>query len=455
MKKKRFYVLLFLIILFTCIFIKPVKAYKCVYSGSKVEGTSIFNGYDGNLNIDINNGIPVASNFSDSFSQIITSSLFQSSMISTFGINGAESIPYTSFFTSHSFPNLPLDYISLYSKRKGVLARWKYEKISKQFNEEQVCPSEINISRAACFSNQTFNGDFFSYINGASSAQTVIFYYFNADIFDSFTKSEDGLYFFYVPISLLNNDKQPNIETLNETMKNSISNSKLKLCFFKYEDKASAVWSLNEDKSDGEKKSMIFACNYFDDNWDRDENKPLDEDKTIEATYKRYQKCLSKNKKDKTKCSYELNKYNKSLLKIQTWCKSVMDNRSYNSSCLRRCSNLSEDIYKLTCTKDDKGNCTDENTNNCNMSESIIAIIYNVLKWMKYIAPVLVIILSMIDFIKALASQDNDAMKKAQQKFVKRLISAVVLFLLPLIIDYVLRLFNLVDTSCDITGIFK
>ena len=70
------------------------------------------------------------------------------------------------------------------------------------------------------------------------------------------------------------------------------------------------------------------------------------------------------------------------------------------------------------------------------------------------LAPVLVIILGILDFVKALAAQDDDAMKKAQGKFVKRLIAAVVLFLLPLIIDYVLSVFNLVDDTCSINTIF-
>ena len=67
---------------------------------------------------------------------------------------------------------------------------------------------------------------------------------------------------------------------------------------------------------------------------------------------------------------------------------------------------------------------------------------------------VLVTILSMLDFIKAIASQSDDEMKKAQGKFVKRLIVAALLFLLPFIINFVLKTFGFYNSKCDITDLF-
>ena len=92
--------------------------------------------------------------------------------------------------------------------------------------------------------------------------------------------------------------------------------------------------------------------------------------------------------------------------------------------------------------------------NKCSISDDIVSMIYNVLKWAKYIVPVLVIILSILDFIKAIAAQNDDEMKKAQGKFVKRLIVAALLFLLPLIINFALKTFGFYNAGCDITDLF-
>ena len=120
-----------------------------------------------------------------------------------------------------------------------------------------------------------------------------------------------------------------------------------------------------------------------------------------------------------------------------------MNYSNYEYSCINLCLNINDDLPEsLSSPKD------------CGLSARIIAFIYNILKWVKYITPVLVIILGILDFVKALAAQDDDAMKKAQGKFVKRLIAAVLLFLLPLIIDYVLSVFHLVNDSCNINEIF-
>ena len=91
----------------------------------------------------------------------------------------------------------------------------------------------------------------------------------------------------------------------------------------------------------------------------------------------------------------------------------------------------------------------------CALTVSIITFISNILKWAKYIAPILVIILSILDFIKAIAAQNDDDMKKAQGKFVKRLIVAALLFLLPLIINFMLKTFGLYNSACDISNLFS
>lgn len=63
--------------------------------------------------------------------------------------------------------------------------------------------------------------------------------------------------------------------------------------------------------------------------------------------------------------------------------------------------------------------------------------IFNV---MKFLAPALVIVLSIIEFIKAAASDDKDALMKSTKKTGIRLFLALLLFFLPTVINFLFEL---------------
>ena len=152
-----------------------------------------------------------------------------------------------------------------------------------------------------------------------------------------------------------------------------------------------------------------------------------------------------------------INKLNKKENDLKAICKSMFENYDYNDNqgeCLDTCLSLKNKINEYRQGTDlyiDYTNVGDS----CEIAENIIAMVYNVLKWAKYIAPALVIILSMLDFIKAIASQSDDEMKKAQGKFVKRLIVAALLFLLPFIINFMLKTFGMYNSKCDVNNLFS
>lgn len=77
------------------------------------------------------------------------------------------------------------------------------------------------------------------------------------------------------------------------------------------------------------------------------------------------------------------------------------------------------------------------------------------LNFIKYIALILVIVLGTIDFIKAAGSGEPDAMKKAGQSFMKRVVAVIILFLLPMIIDLILHLINLYGSTDDCFNVLK
>lgn len=62
----------------------------------------------------------------------------------------------------------------------------------------------------------------------------------------------------------------------------------------------------------------------------------------------------------------------------------------------------------------------------------------------KVIVPIILIIMGVIDMVKATASQKEDEMKKAQMTFVKRLISALLVFFVIAIVQF---LFNILSNA--------
>ena len=71
---------------------------------------------------------------------------------------------------------------------------------------------------------------------------------------------------------------------------------------------------------------------------------------------------------------------------------------------------------------------------------------------MKYIAIILLFVLTIVEFGKATVSSNQDAMKKAIQNTVKRFIIAVIIFFLPILIEFLLELLGVYSAStCGIS----
>lgn len=78
----------------------------------------------------------------------------------------------------------------------------------------------------------------------------------------------------------------------------------------------------------------------------------------------------------------------------------------------------------------------DPNPNpNCSglLGEQMTKIVNNLFKFVRYLGPALVSALTIMDFIKVVASGDQEMMKKASNKFIKRLICAILLFFVPIL----------------------
>lgn len=77
-------------------------------------------------------------------------------------------------------------------------------------------------------------------------------------------------------------------------------------------------------------------------------------------------------------------------------------------------------------------------------------ILKQILSFVRFAVPIIILGFSVIDFIKASAMQAQEEIKKSAAKFAKRMIIGVVIFLLPTIIDVILDLAGITYGTCGI-----
>ncbi len=69
----------------------------------------------------------------------------------------------------------------------------------------------------------------------------------------------------------------------------------------------------------------------------------------------------------------------------------------------------------------------------------------------KYIALILLLVLTIIEYAKAIASSNQDAIKKATMNTIKRIIIAVIIFVLPMLIEFLFKILGIYSsTTCGI-----
>ena len=63
-----------------------------------------------------------------------------------------------------------------------------------------------------------------------------------------------------------------------------------------------------------------------------------------------------------------------------------------------------------------------------------------ILNIIKFFVPILIIGLAVADFVKAITAQSQDELKKAVNKLIKRLIIGILIFVLPTLLEFILKL---------------
>ena len=139
-------------------------------------------------------------------------------------------------------------------------------------------------------------------------------------------------------------------------------------------------------------------------------------------------------------------------LTIQEYDKVKKDLASVNSKYdFTEGEKVKNEYLSMDCAADISGGQTGNETplGKCEVVPPIIIkYLQSALKLLRWVALVLMIILGVLDFVKAAMADDQDALKKAWQHFIKRLIAVIILFLLPILIDFVLYIAGLAGFGC-------
>ena len=79
--------------------------------------------------------------------------------------------------------------------------------------------------------------------------------------------------------------------------------------------------------------------------------------------------------------------------------------------------------------------------------KSVAWLLQQIFNIIKIVGPVIVIVLSSIDFAKVIIKNDDEAMAKAQRKLIIRLILAAALFFIPLLVELALNIFGITGST--------
>ena len=98
-------------------------------------------------------------------------------------------------------------------------------------------------------------------------------------------------------------------------------------------------------------------------------------------------------------------------------------------------------------------NCSSDTSllGNPNDPVSVAWLLQQILNYTRVIGPILVIVLSSVEFAKVIIQSDDEAMGKAQKKLINRLILVVALFFVPTLVQVLLQIFGITgDPTCGL-----
>lgn len=86
------------------------------------------------------------------------------------------------------------------------------------------------------------------------------------------------------------------------------------------------------------------------------------------------------------------------------------------------------------------------------LGAELTAILKDVFMWVEISIPVVAIVLCTVDLTQAVIAQDEGAIKKAQNKCIKRIIVGIAIFFVPVLLDILLTYGGNIIGTCGIGG---
>lgn len=114
-------------------------------------------------------------------------------------------------------------------------------------------------------------------------------------------------------------------------------------------------------------------------------------------------------------------------------------NSNENNVFIKKTGNIVTNNYNLFFSSTTKSGF---NYDNVCLNSSVLGafiILGNILKVIKWIVPLIIIVLGMVDFVKATLSNDDNAIKKATSSLSRRIIAGLIIFFVPTIIGYITK----------------
>lgn len=93
--------------------------------------------------------------------------------------------------------------------------------------------------------------------------------------------------------------------------------------------------------------------------------------------------------------------------------------------------------------------CSGEATilGNVNDPDSVAWLLQKILNYLRVLAPFLTLVLSSLDYVKAILSSDDESLAKAHKKLIYRLLLAAALFVLPTLVSVMLNVLGFTSSG--------
>ena len=83
--------------------------------------------------------------------------------------------------------------------------------------------------------------------------------------------------------------------------------------------------------------------------------------------------------------------------------------------------------------------------------DSVAWLLQKILDYLRILGPIIILVMSGIDFIKAILASDEETLQKSYKKLITRLILAIVLFFVPMLVELLLEIFGIMgDPICGL-----